>query len=712
MNNDTRISRFSKKFIEHPLIWPETVEARMYQQTIAEKVCQKNTMVILPTALGKTVISVLAAAHFLYNHWNMKILVMAPTRPLVLQHKDSFSKFLKIKAEKIVVLTGKVPPSYRKYLWEGDAKIFFATPQVVRNDLENGRISLENFSLVVFDECHRARKNYAYTLVAKRYVEQAHWPIIMATTASPGSKIKNISQISENLFIEQLEYRIEENSDVMPYIHRVDVEWKQVVLSEEYNEIGELLKNILWNRLRRLQSLGLVKKYLRYVTRKDLLEAGENLRESLEKASEIEKGSIYGAIVLQSASLTTFHAIELLETQGIYSLSRFLERVEKQSHQKKSYRNIILDPKYHLIRNYLTKYSDLNHPKILILKEEVTRHFFSNSSSRILIFTQYRDTATHLVSELKELNGVYVKRFVGQASKENDPGLSQEEQARILHDFSEGNLNTLVATSIAEEGLDIPAVDLVIFYEPIPSEIRYIQRKGRTGRKNIGKTVILVAKDTYDIAYLYASKRRVEKMKSIIESLNKQLKPLTRRGLKQVPKPMPKSEIAKEKSYISSQKIKKAVVEVEINKFTKQVNRATKIVWMKAMQAGARGCLIEDLVEELVLEGYSSSIVKTAINSLEKSDQVYKLGLDRIASVAGMATQKEDNDLYEVEIEKILPGRAICIINNKWRARLLPEEYEGPPKLIKKNRRFKAKGNLYHEGKTLCIKVRSVTDLL
>ena len=705
-----------KKHVEDPLIWPETVEARLYQQTIAEKARQKNTMVILPTALGKTVISTLASSHFLHNHWDMKILVMAPTRPLILQHKDTFSSFLKIKTEDMVVLTGKVPPSHRKYLWEGDAKVFFATPQVVRNDLESERLSLENFSFLVFDECHRARKNYAYTLVAEKYVEQARWPIIMATTASPGSKAKIIRQTCEDLSIEQVEYRTEEDPDVAPYIHRVDVEWRQVDLSKEYKEMGEILRNILWGRLRRLQSLGVVRKYLRYVTRRDLLEAGERLRKRLEEASETRKGPLYGAIMLQAASLTTFHAIELLETQGIYSLSRFLERVEKQSHQKKSYRNIVLDPDYHLLRNHLTKYGDLNHPKIPALKEEVRRHLWNNPSTRILVFTQYRDTATHLVNELKTLNGVHVKRFVGQASKENDPGLSQDEQARILHDFREGNLNTLVATSIAEEGLDIPAVDLVIFYEPIPSEIRYIQRKGRTGRKSIGKTVILAAKDTYDIAYLYASKRRLEKMKGIVASLNKQLKPFTRKGVSPAPKLIPKSEISEEKPFIPTLKVVERVeVEVEaVKEFTREVNRAAKSLWMKAMKAGAKGLLLEDLIEEEALEGYSSSIVKAAIDRLVKADQVYKLGWDRIASVASMPTPKEkmDKDVYEVEIERVLTGRAVCLINDRWRARLAPEEYEGPPNLIKKNTRFKARGTLYHEGKTLCIRVRRVTEIL
>ncbi len=695
--------------VENPLIWPETMEARIYQQNIARKACQKNTMVILPTALGKTVISCLAATHFLYNYWDKKILVMAPTRPLVLQHKDTFSNLLKIKAKHITVLTGKTSPRLRKHIWERDYKVFFATPQVVKNDLENNRLSLKNFSFVVFDECHRARKNYAYTFVAKKYVEQAPWPIILATTASPGSKSDVIRQTCEDLFIEQVEHRTEESTDVAPYIHRVDVEWRQIFLPDEYKILGRTLNNILLDRLKKLQAMGVIKS-IRYATRRNLLDAGENLRKRINDASEAEKGPLYGAIILQAASLTTFHAIELLETQGIYSLNLFLDRVEKQSHKKKSYRNIVLDPDYHILKNYLIKYGNLTHPKIHVLKEEVRRQLSNNLSTRILVFTQYRDTASHILKELKDIDGIRVKRFVGQASKENDPGLTQDEQTNILNDFKKGDLNVLVATSIAEEGLDVPAVDLVIFYEPIPSEIRYIQRKGRTGRKNIGKTVILAAKDTSDIAYLYASKRRVEKMKAITSNLNDQLKSITRKG-KLVPETIPKSEIAEEKLFTPSPKIVEGIG--DFKEFIKEVNRATKILWTKIMKAGVRGLLIEDIMEELVFEGYSPSIIEAAIDDLEKHSQIYKLDLDRVASVASTAIErKEDKDIHIVEIERVLPGRAICIINDKWRARLASEEYEGPPNLIKKNTRFKAKSNLYHDGKTLCIHVKRVVEIL
>ena len=304
---------------------------------------------------------------------------------------------------------------------------------------------------------------------------------------------------------------------------------------------------IIWKRLSKLQFLVVIKKNLKYITRRDLLDIGINLRKQLENSSEKEKGPFYGAIMLQAASLTLFHSLGLLETQGIYSFKQFIERMEKNSQKKKSYRNIVADPNYTLLKSHLAKVGDLIHPKILALQEEVESHLQNKPSTRILVFTQYRDTATHLVNKLKTNEKVKVKRFVGQAKRENDIGLSQDQQTKILCDFKEGKLNTLVATSIAEEGLDIPAVDLVIFFEPIPSEIRYIQRRGRTGRKNMGKTVILAAKGTYDIAYLYASKRRVAKMKDIVARLNKQIRFFKRGGVKPAFKSIPKLKIAEKK---------------------------------------------------------------------------------------------------------------------------------------------------------------------
>ena len=157
------------------------------------------------------------------------------------------------------------------------------------------------------------------------------------------------------------------------------------------------------------------------------------------------------------------------------------------------------------------------------------------------MFTHYRDTARKVVEILTE-NGIKASRFVGQAKRELDIGMDQVEQSAVLQSFRDGEFDVLVATSIAEEGLDIPQVDLVVFYEPIPSEIRYIQRRGRTGRKSSGRVIILAAKDTIDERYLYASKRRMEKMKQILSTINMTLKPVQRADI--LADPMTADEIS------------------------------------------------------------------------------------------------------------------------------------------------------------------------
>src|SRR3989449_5100490 len=131
--------------------------------------------------------------------------------------------------------------------------------------------------------------------------------------------------------------------------------------------------------------------------------------------------------------------------------------------------------------------------------------------SKIIVFAHYRQTADRITQELARIPSVRPMRFVGQASRGEDIGLSQKEQVDILEKFRAGEVNVLVATSIGEEGLDIPQVDLVVFYEPVPSEIRTIQRRGRTGRSAAGRGIMLVAKDTRGEGHLYSARRKERK---------------------------------------------------------------------------------------------------------------------------------------------------------------------------------------------------------
>ncbi|HIH98340.1 MAG TPA: DEAD/DEAH box helicase [Thermoplasmata archaeon] len=503
------------KYISHPLIKSNAIEIREYQQNIGRACLNHNTLVILPTALGKTVISLLVAVNRLDKKPESKIFVLAPTRPLTLQHYESFKQFLALDEEKFVALTGKISPEKRSSCLK-NAQIIFATPQLIRNDILKVRYDLSNVSLVVFDEAHRARKKYAYNQIAAKYMDQSPDPLILGLTASPGKDWKTIRQTCKSLFIDALEYRTEKDKDVKPYVPPLEMSWKRTELSGEYKEIRGILEEMFHQEIEKLQSMGILTyKRAKQVTKRDLLELGKRLRRGLEKGG---RGSLYAAVVFQSAAISITHAIELLTTQDILVLYRFLKKTEEK--KAKSARRLVRKPEYEELIRKVEGCLSIEHPKLALLREAIEEEYLTNKDTRIIVFTQFRDTATRIIQSLEGLEIAKPVRFVGQASKPRDPGLKQAEQSEILKEFREGRYNVLVATSIAEEGLDIPTVDLVIFYEPIPSEIRYIQRKGRTARRRLGRVVILITKGTVDESYYWSSRARERKMRKIIYSLN------------------------------------------------------------------------------------------------------------------------------------------------------------------------------------------------
>jgi Fanconi anemia group M protein len=166
--------------ISHPLIKPDSLESREYQLSIAMKALDVNTMVILPTGLGKTAVALIVAASRLYNEGG-RILMLAPTKPLVEQHLRYFEKYLLAKpqegssASPFVMFTGEAPPAERTEDWN-KATVILATPQVIKNDIIAGRYTLNDVTLLIVDECHRAVGNYAYVFLAQRYMGSAEKP--------------------------------------------------------------------------------------------------------------------------------------------------------------------------------------------------------------------------------------------------------------------------------------------------------------------------------------------------------------------------------------------------------------------------------------------------------------------------------------------------------------------------------------------------------
>ncbi len=698
-------------YVSHPLIYPETVEDREYQRTISQAAKNRNSLIVLPTALGKTVISALVAVDALYNYREKRVLVMAPTRPLCMQHLETFRRVMRLPEDDFVLLTGKTQAAFREAVWNGKSRMVFATPQVVRNDLLAKRMTLNGFGLLVFDECHRSVKEYAYTEIASQYAKTSEYPLILGMTASPGSDIERVRNVCESLFIEHVEYRNDEDPDVSPYVQPITVEWKTVDLPLEYQPVRDVLKGMLDERVRWLQSRGYLKGIFKEVSRKQLIELGAELRYAAEMSIEEERGPIYAVISKQASALTIFHMIELLETQGAHTLKAFVDRMMDEAEKKKSHSVMMREQAFTSLQNLLNGESLVEHTKVDALKRMLGDQFRSSSDSRVLVFTQYRDTATHLVEELNKVSGVRAERFVGQASKLHDKGLTQDEQASIIKDLRKGYVNMLVATSIAEEGLDIPQVDLVVFYEPIPSEIRYIQRRGRTGRKTAGKVVILAAQNTYDMIYLYASQNRVERMKSITQKLNTVLRPVLRLRSRPAPVPLSPEDIAeiyartalKPEPSTAAQQTEKE----RLSEMSRQVSRAERAVYMKILEEGMIGIDDEALYSEMEEEGYSRDVVKVALSRLVKAKHVSD---KQAPSLSVPSKEIPGTRRMSIEVEKVVSGHAILWVDGKWRARLIPENYAGPRELIKKGRSFEALCSLYHDGGVLCVNVRQVVQ--
>ena len=503
-------------FVSHPMIPAGAIGHRAFQLKIAAQALERSTLVVLPTGLGKTVIAALVAADVL-NHGGGKVVFLAPTKPLAQQHMQSFGRLL-AGGPSMDLFTGSMPAKKREALWRS-TRVVFATPQGIRNDLERGRYGLEDAALVIFDEAHRSVGDYAYVAIAKRYMEQRINPLVLALTASPGSEAEKIDDVVRNLGIAHVEARSDEDQDVAPYIQETAVHWRKVRLSTYMVRARRAFDEAFTDHTNKLKRFGFMRhrKKGSMVSKKDIIGAGQAILGRM-RAGGRGKGALFGALYHQTISLHIANCLELLETQGVEPTLAYMGRLRSDEKPKRSVKAFLKDENVLRAFEHLEEHKGASHPKVDALLAAVKEQFARAKGSLVIVFSQYRDTITGLTESLRSA-GYSVERFVGQADRKEDFGLSQAEQAKLLARFSRREFSVLVASQVAEEGLDIPAVDLVVFYEPIPSAIRTIQRRGRTGRSEIGRVEVLVTEDSRDERFLYAGIGREKKMRGIVKSM-------------------------------------------------------------------------------------------------------------------------------------------------------------------------------------------------
>ena len=442
---------------------------------------------MLPTGLGKTAVALHVIAEYLAKGTG-GILFLAPTRVLVNQHYEFLKNNLTL--DDISLITGDDLISKRTKLWSNS--IICATPEIARNDLNRKIVSSEQFNLVIFDEVHRTVGDYAYSGIAERF-EGSSTRIVGMTATLPSEKEK-ATEILTKLGISSVAERTEDSSDVKPYTQKTNTEWINVELPPELKAIQTLLKLALDERYDTLRKNG-----IRLAEQQSLSALLRNRPFVLTQNRRSAK-PLFTAIRIH-------YALNILEAHGITPFLKFCDRA--QAKKGVGVKDLFeLDPNFtraiHLAKD--AQSHGIEHSKIPKLKEVI-----ESVPGKSLIFTSYRDSVDLIFNELTKL-GISAGILIGKAGV---TGLKQKKQIETVQNFRDGLFRVLIATRVGEEGLDIAEVNQVIFYDNVPSSVRFIQRRGRTGRKDTGKLVVLIAKNTIDETYYWIGRRKMSAAKSM-----------------------------------------------------------------------------------------------------------------------------------------------------------------------------------------------------
>ncbi|MAE97865.1 MAG: hypothetical protein CL965_02055 [Euryarchaeota archaeon] len=500
--------------VSHDMLNDGIVEARAYQLEAVDEALNSSMLLVMPTAAGKTAVIWMMISEKLSG--GGKAIMIAPTVGLVEQHIRSLREVLNLD-DGIVSVTGQIPPAKRVEKWNG-ARLVVATPKVVVNDASNGVVDLSDFSVLVVDEAHHCTGDHAMAQVCDKYISENLDPHVLGVTASPGHRPETVREICSRTGALRIHIRNSGEEMLSGYLSELEVREITVIVPEEMIRLSEPFK--IWQQgiVDRERRLG------RYVMPGMINFSG--LSNAMDRAkSAIGRGeaSGYQSVSQIAVAMRLHHLINCLMSQGVSASREYLDRLEdEESGSKKTVRDFLRDIRIRELRTNLAEMDEI-HSKIGAVRRMVRERIKRDSKSRIIVFANYRDTIASLETSLEGLKGITPIRFVGQSSRGSRKGLSGREQVRRLDEFRNGNANVLLATSIGEEGLDIPSADLVIFYEPVSSEIRTIQRRGRTGRKRLGEVIVLIAEGTRDEGAKAAALRREENMLRAVHRVSRSL---------------------------------------------------------------------------------------------------------------------------------------------------------------------------------------------
>jgi ERCC4-related helicase/23S rRNA maturation-related 3'-5' exoribonuclease YhaM len=533
----------------------EKIQLRDYQLKTVLRIlsAKKNWGVIMPTAMGKTFIALMVIDQFL-GKFNKKVLFLAPTRPLCLQHYHDIVDLFDLPEKEIVILSGRIKAEKRKDLWR-QGRIFVATPQIVANDLQihpqlKERVLPENLfseiGLVIFDEMHRAVKTYAYVKVAKEAHKQKK--MILGLTASPGGKAEKIKAIKENLYLDEW-LSITLASDEMKKF-RVPREEERIRLSltEPLTNLSELLQQLIEEYYAKLAEADFVPSSYRLLSQEELGKLRKIISHYIDHPPQ-GTDRIYWLRLISAFSIYyfAFRLQQYLVTENLELFLSFLNKLKGEACREEGRRSLkilVNNPLLQEIESQAQALLEQNwlHPKIESLLNIALK--LKNEEKTAIIFCRYIESARALKKYL-EKQGFRCGLLFGQKE------MSQKKQQEVISQFKEKAFPILISTTVGQEGLHLPLVDWVIHYSVPWNEIEIIQRNGRCGRVKRGKVWVLLMDHPLDLSYFFSALAKKKMMRKQTEKggliMEKRIK-IT--GRKETVFPKEKTD----KEFLSSQK--------------------------------------------------------------------------------------------------------------------------------------------------------------
>ncbi|KAF8624785.1 hypothetical protein AX15_005675 [Amanita polypyramis BW_CC] len=504
-------------------IYPLNRPKRDYQFNIVKNCLFENTLVALPTGLGKTFIAGVVMLN--YYRWfpTGKVVFVAPTKPLVSQQITACHKVCGIPGTEAVELTGDVPSHIRKKYWQ-EKRVFYMTPQTLVNDIISENCEASEIILLVIDEAHRATGGYAYNQAMRFLMPKNPHFRTLALTATPGSNPEALQDLIDGLHISHVEIRDEGCLDIVRYIHEKKTEQHIITMNEQINRVKDILVDMMNPLLQKMKQTGIlysgdpvrIHHYMPQAKSRSLQAHERWAAQSLSRLSQLARAMGYlleGTMGLCHSYLVQLSKIG--ESQAVIehsggesgSLRRKIIGVPKQFKSKIQWRKdkkfmallteienqrtdgrFALHPKMELLRDLLINYFGQKMPDEAVDDEEI-------GASSAMVFATSREVVDEIVEMLEAHRPlIRASKFVGQGlDKQGRRGMAQKLQLETIQKFQANELNVLVSTSIGEEGLDIGEIDFIVCYDAQKTPIRMLQRFGRTGRQRDGMIHVLLA---------------------------------------------------------------------------------------------------------------------------------------------------------------------------------------------------------------------------